>query len=151
MLHIAADFNFTNQTLAFSSGDTVGAEECGLIEVIDDDTVENDETFAISFMTSDPVVEFSSGLLPMTVVNITDNDSKSYILPHTILYVHALYSVFFSVVVVEWQLPGYINSEEIVSVNVCAILSQPAERNVNVMVTTASGTATGKCLMAYVL
>ena len=68
-----------------------------------------------------------------------------------ILYVRVFYSIFFSVVVVEWQLPGYINGEEIVSVNVCTVLSQPAERNVNVMITTASGTATGKHLTAYVL
>ena len=51
---------------------------------------------------------------------------------------------FFSVVMVEWQLPAYIIHEENVSVNVCAILNQPAERNVNVIITTASGTATGK-------
>ena len=43
----------------------------------------------------------------------------------------------------EWELPGYMINEESVSVNVCAILRQPAERNVDVMVTTASGTATG--------
>ena len=86
MLHIAADFNFTDQTLTFTSGDTIGGEQCGSIEIIDDDTVENDETFAISFMTSDPVVEFSSSLLPQTIVNITDNDSKSHILPHTVVH-----------------------------------------------------------------
>ena len=77
MPQIAADFNFTNQTLTFSTGDTVGVEQCGLIDVINDNTVENNEAFAVSFMTSDSAVEFSSGLLPLTVVNITDNDSKS--------------------------------------------------------------------------
>ena len=80
-VHVAADFNFTNQTLTFSSGDTIGAEQCGLIEITDDDIVENDETFGVSFTTSDPVVEFSSGLQPLTTVNITDDDGKSYILP----------------------------------------------------------------------
>ncbi len=91
MLHVAADFNFTNQTLTFSSGDTIGAEQCGLIEIIDDDTVENDEILALSFMTSDPVIEFSSGPVPQTIVNITDNDSKSYNLLHSYynIIVHA--------------------------------------------------------------
>ncbi len=45
--------------------------------------------------------------------------------------------------VVEWQLPAYVINEDVVSVNVCAVLSQSAERNVNVMTTTASETATG--------
>ena len=62
---------------------------------------------------------------------------------HILLYMHEFQSIFNSVVMVEWQLPGYIINEEVVSVNVCAVLSQPAERNVNVMITTASGTATG--------
>jgi hypothetical protein len=88
LLHVAADFNFTNQTLTFSSGDTIGAEQCGLIEIINDDTVENDEIFAVSFITSDPVVEFSSGLLPQTIVNITDNDSKLHNLLHTIILLY---------------------------------------------------------------
>ena len=88
LLHIiAADFNFIDQNLTFTTGDTlIRGERCGSVEIIDDDTVENDETFAISFMTSDPVVEFSSSLLPQTIVNITDNDSKSHILPHTIVH-----------------------------------------------------------------
>lgn len=146
-LHIVGDFNFTNQTLTFSTGDTAGVNQCGLIDVIDDSTVENNEIFAISFTTSDSVVEFSSD---QTTVNITDNDSKSQILPHACI-VHYITLSCFSVVIMEWQRQAYIISEESVSVNVCAVLSQPTERNVNVMITTASGTATGKYEMLFCL
>jgi hypothetical protein len=46
-------------------------------------------------------------------------------------------------VVVEWQLLAYVINEDVVSVNVCAVLSQSAERDVNIMITTTSETATG--------
>lgn len=71
---------------------------------------------------------------------------------HILLHMCEFQSIFNSVVMVEWQLPGYIINEDVISVNVCAVLSQPAERNVDVMTTTASGTATGtKHLMTCIM
>lgn len=73
----AADFNFTNQNnITFSTGDTVGEQQCVLVNITDDDTVEKNETFLVSFTTVDPVVVFASDQLSQTEVVIIDDDGK---------------------------------------------------------------------------
>ena len=55
-------------------GNTIGEERCGLVNINDDTTVENNETFISSFTTTDPVVEFVSGQPLQAIVTIIDND-----------------------------------------------------------------------------
>lgn len=45
---------------------------------------------------------------------------------------------------VQWQLQQYSSSEEDGFVNICAILSQPTERSVSFLITSAPGTASSK-------
>lgn len=47
------------------------------------------------------------------------------------------------VVMAELQLPVYSTNESAGSVNVCVVLSQSTERDVSLMITTASETAIG--------
>ena len=73
-----ADFSFSGQNLTFSTGDTIGEQQCGFANITDDSTVENNETFLVSFTTNDPVVEFASDQSTQTEVTITDNDGTNH-------------------------------------------------------------------------
>ena len=74
ILTYTVDVSLSNQTITFTAGDTAGAQRCGLISITDDSTVENNETFAVSYTATDPVVELMADQTPVTII---DNDSKS--------------------------------------------------------------------------
>ena len=76
-LYNTADFSFSGQNLTFSTGDTIGEQQCGFANITDDSTVENNETFLVSFTTTDPVVEFASDQATQTEVTIIDNDGTT--------------------------------------------------------------------------
>lgn len=73
---LAIDFSVGDQTLTFSTGNTIGIERCGTANITDDSVVENNETFIVFFMTTDPVVEFVPDQSPQTLVTIIDNDGE---------------------------------------------------------------------------
>ena len=142
-LILTADFTTSDQTLTFTVGDTIGAQLCGFVNITDDITVENNETFLATFTSTDPAVDFLSGEPLQSIVTIIDNDGK--LMSELLLIFLNFYCFLFAqVVTVQWQLQAYTTSEESGSVNVCAVLSEPTERNISFMISTSSETASGK-------
>ena len=143
-LILTADFTTINQTLTFTVGYTIGAQLCGFVNITDDTTVENNETFLATFTSTDPAVEFLSGEPLQSIITIIDNDGK--LMSKLLLIFLNFYCCFLfpQVVTVQWQLQAYNTSEESGSVNVCAVLSEPTERNISFMISTSSETASGK-------
>jgi hypothetical protein len=68
-------------SLSFSTGQTIGAQQCTTILAIDDTLIEDDETFNISLTTSsadDSFVTFTPEASVATITIVQDpNDSKS--------------------------------------------------------------------------
>lgn len=84
-LYNTADFSFSEQNLTFSTGDTAGEQRCGFANITDDNTVENNESFLVSFTTSDHVVEFASDQSTQTEVTIIDNDGTKHLMATFVL------------------------------------------------------------------
>ena len=139
ILIYTVDFSLSNQTITFTASDATGAQRCGLVTITDDSTVENNETFAVFFASMDPMVELVSD---QTTVTIIDNDSKSANNGVTSLY--CCLPSCLAVVMVQWQFPTYTGSENTGFVQVCAELSQLAEREITFMISSAPLTATGE-------
>ena len=68
------DFSNTVSTVIFKAGDSNGAEQYGIVPIINDQIVEATESFVIRLTSID------SGLTPASfssaTINIIDNDSK---------------------------------------------------------------------------
>ena len=53
--------DFSSDVLAFTSGETVGAVRYTCVDIIDDDTLEDLETFQVQLSNDEGVVTFSIG------------------------------------------------------------------------------------------
>ena len=59
--------------LVFTAGTSNGTMQCINVTIIDDSLVESNETFTVTLITSNSVVELGNNL---TTITITDTDSK---------------------------------------------------------------------------
>ena len=64
-----------NAPLDFHVGEELNTTSCVDIDIFDDDTVEYEELFSVSLMTTDPVI-----IVPISEANVSifDNDGKSF-------------------------------------------------------------------------
>ena len=121
---------------------------CGNPIIIDDDILENDESFSVSISQFDPNIIL--GPIDNATIVIVDDDGKSTA-QHTYM-VHLRWSIFYiyalplwsnTVVVVVFPQQSYSVSESDTSVEVCVDLQGIIERNASVSIQTSDGTATG--------
>ena len=79
--------NPSPSTLTFISGQTVGAQRCIDVSILDDNLIEDDETFTLSLiasLTDESAVMFTAGGNSTTITILQDpNDSKLF---STVLY-----------------------------------------------------------------
>ena len=69
-----------NFPLYYEAGSPLNSERCVDIPILDDDVVENDQSFEVSLTSDDPV--FLTPIPQAEVVIATDNDSKNTTIVH---------------------------------------------------------------------
>lgn len=60
LLSVGVDYTLSSTMLTFPNGSQLGARQCVNVSIIDDEAVENTESFYIQLSTNDSNVEFSS-------------------------------------------------------------------------------------------
>ena len=112
------DFNQTTTELTFEPGSS--AHQCGIIAILDDTILENEEQFTVHLLTPDPSTYVEdNGLTTVTITN-DDHVTVGVVIEH------------------------YRVDEGDSQVEVCVAVQGVMERSVNVMVETAMGTAEGE-------
>jgi hypothetical protein len=113
--HAGSDFNNDRITIHFSPSTAEQRNECTTFSILDDEVVENTETFVVRLTSSEPYVEIA---LNETVVYINDSDRAS----------------------VDFELSSYSVREE-ETLEVCVVLRAVIDREASVRVSTGDYTA----------
>lgn len=71
---LADDYDMISESLVFPVGSVVNTRLCRHISIVDDDFVENDESFTVSITSIEPVSIFPNSTKSITIVS---NDGKS--------------------------------------------------------------------------
>ena len=66
------DYNAVSSNKTFTSGSINGAMKCVNITILDDNTLEGNQTFTVTYMTADSSIRLGAN---MTVITIMDDDS----------------------------------------------------------------------------